>query len=766
MNIDITAELGLTPKHIEILAYTGGLLRVDGFADPVVVDLNGLEASGSIPIAIKHDLGDSMILGQTNHDQILNDGSSLILGGDITADPELSPAVKRVLSMAANGHKWQASIGAQIDESREIEAGQTLQVNGQTLTGPFILATRSTLREVSVLGMGADKNTTVILSAAAKLALKAMGNSMPNQVDSTGFESYVRQDLGMDAAQMTEECRSALASHYAMITSDKNDTVDADAKQADSEDPPQTNEQEEATETPAEDSPDEEAAEDKIPPTKEKKKMSASQKQVGGDGSSTDDAILRSRQRYAAESRRVAAIQAKCSSDQLLAAKAIEQGWSVDRAELEYLKRQRPQAPAGHVVSTTNADTLQALQGGMLLRAGCQIDNPAFSGELGYALNLPTWLRAGVNADARQKAMEASWRYRDMSLVDLCRAAVAIGGDPKGLLDGSNRGFIRAAVSGGQLADIFSTNINALLIQKLLEETDTTAGWTRDSDAANFQTMERTRLTKGPRLTKHQRGGEADNATRADVSQSYKISRYSQQFKVDEMDIIDDRFNALQDIPNEMGLACTRLRPDLVYSILLSNPTINKEDGTSSALFNASQPGSQSNYDASGAALASATLQAGIAKMFNFLENKVPIQSNPTHLIVPAVLFGTAASLLQSPTIVVAGTTAAVTTKGSINEIQAMTQAWGLISIVSDARLTNGVTDPVSGTTYSGSTTAWYLATNKVPGIEVAYLRGSGRAPQVRQYMLDRGNWGIGWDVNLDIGAKALAWQGFYGANL
>ena len=78
--IDITAELGLTPKHIEILAYTGGLLRVDGFSDPVVVDLNGLEASGSIPIAIKHDLGDSMILGQTNHDQILNDGSSLILG--------------------------------------------------------------------------------------------------------------------------------------------------------------------------------------------------------------------------------------------------------------------------------------------------------------------------------------------------------------------------------------------------------------------------------------------------------------------------------------------------------------------------------------------------------------------------------------------------------------------------------------------------------------------------------------------------------------
>ena len=94
-----------------------------------------------------------------------------------------------------------------------------------------------------------------------------------------------------------------------------------------------------------------------------------------------------------------------------------------------------------------------------------------------------------------------------------------------------------------------------------------------------------------------------------------------------------------------------------------------------------------------------------------------------------------------------------------------MQEAWGLITPVSDSRIANGVTDPNTGTAYSGTTTQWWLVSNKAPTIEVAYLRGSGKAPQVRQYILDRGEWGIGWDVNMDVGAKALSWQGFYSAN-
>ena len=746
-----------TPSRFEILAYTGGKLRVSGFDLPVVVDLDGLEASGQIPIAIQHETETATILGQTDPNGISNDGKSLTLTGPITADPELSPDVKRVLAMSARGHTWQASIGAQIEDSREVGPGETAVVNGQVIEGPFILATRSTLRETSVLGMGADKNTRVMLAASAGCDVMADALTGPDG----GFEAWVRE-LGGDTAAMPEKLRNALIQQYAALNRDPSEAMSAEATDAGHAEPDGDEVNAEPAEEPDGDEVKAEAATDDDEDDKKKEKtMSA-----GADLDITAKAQLEieaARKATANEFRRQHEIKAKFGSEPDIVATAIEKGWTLLEAENAYLKRKaEKRAPAGHVRETNGDSLKQALQGAMILRAGGKIDHDGFSGQMGLALGLPSWLRAGINSDQRQKAMEAAWKFREMSMVDLCKAACSIDGKD---CDGTNQGFIRAAVSGGALADIFTTNINALLIQKLLEHPDTTAGWTRESDAANFQTMERTRLVKGPRLSLHARGGEADNAKRSDVMQSYKINRYSQKFSVDEQDIIDDRFQALQDIPNEMGLACARLRPDLVYSILLANGSITKEDGTSSALFYATQPGSQSNYDASGATLASGTLQTAMAKMFNFTENGIPINATPTHLIVPAQLFGTAASLLQSPTIVVAGTAGSVTTKGSVNEIQAMQSAWGLISIVSDSRLSNGVTDPATGTAYSGSASQWYLVSNKVPTIEVAYLRGSGRAPQVRQYMLDQGKWGMGWDVNMDIGAKAMAWQGFYSAN-
>ena len=756
------------PTKFSILAYTGGKLHVDGFDDPVVVDLNGLDTDETIPIALKHDTDDATILGQSEPDQIHNDGQTLTIDGEITADPDLSPSVERVIAMAAKGHKWQASIGAQIEASHEVAAGETVHVNGQDLEGPFILATQSVLRETSVLGMGADRKTSVSFSAAAKLHLTAEAKSKtmdedndvdaaaPESTDNAGFETWCKDTLQQDPASLSEQARSALLQQYAAVSKDTNDQVDAAAQQQDTSDDDE-----------ASGNTDVDAEAPPCKPMKANAKGNAMKKKpLGGDGASTDSSILKARLKNDAkaeanEIRRRAAIKAKCKGDDLLCAKAIEAGWSADKAELEYIKRQRPQAPAGHVNNHQPTDMLRALQGAMILRAKGQLDHAAYSGEYGLALDLPKWLRAGINSDQRQKAMEAAWKFRDMSMVDLCRAAAAIDGGRSQYLDGSNRGFIRAAVSGGALADIFTTNINAVFIQKLLEAPDTTAGWTSESDANNFQTMERTRLTKGPKLTSHNRGGTADSATRSDIKEQYKIARYSQVFKVDEMDIIDDRFEALQDIPNEMGLACARMRPDLVYSILLANANLQT---TSQPLFSASQPGSQSNLVASGGTLTAATLQAGMAAMFNFLEGTTGLNLYPTHIIVPMVLAGLAFNLLQGQNVALAGISGTPTQLGSLNPLVALQNKFGQIQVVTDQRLTNGVVDPNTGTSYAGNAATWRLASNRCKTIEVAYLKGSGRAPQVRQFMLDQGQWGIGWDCALDIGAKALEWRGFYQA--
>jgi hypothetical protein len=46
--------------------------------------------------------------------------------------------------------------------------------------------------------------------------------------------------------------------------------------------------------------------------------------------------------------------------------------------------------------------------------------------------------------------------------------------------------------------------------------------------------------------------------------------------------------------------------------------------------------------------------------------------------------------------------------------------------------------------------------------VKVAYRRGTNRSPRSAAFTLDKGQWGIGWDVNLDIGASssisAVSW--------
>jgi predicted RecA/RadA family phage recombinase len=63
------------------------------------------------------------------------------------------------------------------------------------------------------------------------------------------------------------------------------------------------------------------------------------------------------------------------------------------------------------------------------------------------------------------------------------------------------------------------------------------------------------------------------------------------------------------------------------------------------------------------------------------------------------------------------------------------------------------VTDPDSGTAYTGTAVNYFLFAPG-PARQGRYRRGTGRAPVLRSFVLDRGQWGIGWDVNLDIGVQ------------
>lgn len=465
------------------------------------------------------------------------------------------------------------------------------------------------------------------------------------------------------------------------------------------------------------------------------------------------DPVLAQRAAYAAERQRIATIRAKFGGKHPdIEARAVAEGWDVPRASTEYLEAELAEVrnrPAPNVITGRSHDrdcTLQALQGAMILRAGGRLDHACYQGLTAIAAGIPGWLRAGINQADRNRHMEAAHRYADLSMIDLCREALRLDGRD---VPHNRTEMIRAAFStGGSLTEIFTTNVNAILLMSYVETTDTTQGWTSSVDVADFKTQERPRMEKGPGLKRLPRGQEADHAAWSSSAESYKIARYARQFVIDEQDAIDDNMGVFQKTPVEFGAAAARLRPDLVYAILKANAAL--VDAV--ALFHSTH----ANTDTS-AALAAATLKAGITRVLIQTENSVNLNIRPTHLIVPATLDFTGRELLNSSAIVLAGTAGTVTERGNANTIQDYR-----LTLVSDSRLDNGVVDPATETTYAGDVNDWFLAAAGGHTIEVGYLRGTGRAPQVRSFNLTEGKWGIGWDVKMDIGAKALDYRSLY----
>lgn len=477
-------------------------------------------------------------------------------------------------------------------------------------------------------------------------------------------------------------------------------------------------------------------------------------------GAQAAEQIRAQREIAAAELERQGRIAQVCGDNKTLAAQAIREGWTSEKAELEAIKASLPNGvramnPAFNPTIISNGReqncTLEAMQAAMILRAGGKLDSPAYQSSGGFAMKLPSWLQAGLNADMRQKAMEWGHRFSHMSAVDICREALRLDGKDAPI---ERDAIIHAAISGGSLTSIFTTSVNARMLTAYMQTADTTGGWTNTTDVSDFKTNERFKIEIGGGLTKMPRGGEADHGSYSDVSESYKIARYAKQIFIDEQDMIDDNFQALSRIAPDMGMAAARLRPDLVYYILLSNPTLA---ATARALFNATD----GNLDTT-AGLAQATIKAAISSMMLFQENGVTLNLVPSHLIVPPTLKWTAKELLNSTQIVIA---AAGTTDASLERGNANTIADENLQLVAEPRLENGVTDPDSGTTAAGSASTWFLAAMMAHTIEVAYRTGTGRAPQSRSWTsTGKGQWGIGWDINQDIGVKAIDWKGLHKA--
>ena len=314
--LEITAaKNGGDGKHkVTGLAYGGGKMRLFGWSKPVVVDLSGMTVPESVPLLANHE---NHTLGRVGVVNAKAEGGYLAIAGEIVAEGELAEAI---VAQGKAGADWQLSIGAEVEAAELVQEGKR-KVNGAEHEAPFYHVTKSTLREVSVVAVGADRSTH--MTVTAQLQLK--GNSIMEP------EVTNKETKPVEAASLATPTATPAA-----VPKDTPKTVTASA----------------TPEKPAEPMPDAKAI--------------------------AAEAVK-------AERDRVTMIKSVCGGEfPEIEAKAISEGWdknAVNEAVLKAYREKQPTTSAPSVTVKKSGMTAKTLEAALSLRAG--IDGDTLAKDMG-----------------------------------------------------------------------------------------------------------------------------------------------------------------------------------------------------------------------------------------------------------------------------------------------------------------------------------------------------------------------------------------------
>ena len=182
-------------------AYSGGLLWLNGWDYPCVVDVDTVRAAAPlIPARIGHGQTEADVLGQISVE--ISNGAVNARGKVTNRE---SPNPRAVLSMASNGHQFQASIGGDPPHRDFVPAGREIEINGRTVQGPCYACYGVVLGEISVVSLGADSTTATYIAAEADpgaIPLKAHGEcTPPRRGPKRAMDDYWRASMTWPAGE-------------------------------------------------------------------------------------------------------------------------------------------------------------------------------------------------------------------------------------------------------------------------------------------------------------------------------------------------------------------------------------------------------------------------------------------------------------------------------------------------------------------------------------------------------------------------------------
>jgi len=610
----------------------------------------------------------------------------------------------------AKDHLRNVSVGYIVTRHVTIDAGETMEIEGVTYTaGPkrkLRIALEWILQEVSAVNLAADKAASV-------------RQSVP----------------GVRSSQMTEdEAARLLKRSRGKVT--ETETPESERSDSQTEPAGHGNRKDsvvpKATETPAAD---------------QTRQTEVNEDQI------RQDAIAAERSRVA-EIRKIGGDDVRAETIQ----KAIDEGTETEafrELALADIRAQRSAtAPVGsdapNIILAGNRHerdcNVASLAAGVAMRLGVRnpenvmgrIKHDAETGET-------TFEKSGFRQmeEARkelERNLERGYQYRNMHSIDLCREGLRIAEVESPL---ERRSIATRAFSTPAVSTIYTQATSALLLQNLGNMVDSTQGWVAEREANSFKSQELHKL-EGGKLAHRARGKKAEHAVFSDLMETYKVKEFARTLLLDRQDLVDDEIGAWQTAMDEFARAILAVRPDLVYAVLLSNPALR--DGTN--LF-----ASGRNNDLTAAALTQATVQASTTAVGNQRNSSgINLNLNANYLITSSTNKYVGRQIANSTEV-----REASAANGTINPM-----AEDNLQIRSDARLTTGFDDPVTGDAIAPAATMWFSAVaNGAYGITVGSLTGTNGMPTMNTTVKNSdGVYGLALDVAHVQGAGASDFRG------
>jgi len=614
---DSPSEAGL-PKF-RIVANTGAAMEF--WDERVAIDVDGVfPHTEPLPVFGEHFDGNG--IGHSTKIYV-NDGK-LVVEGVVSRETE---SARDFVSGAKNGFPWQASVGGYIRDRIELQEGETLDLHGETIQGPATVATKFEMYEVSVVALGADKNTSSTITAK-------MGGPTPMKGNTMGLEA-------------------------------KEPIID-----------------------------------DSVAPV----------------DNGRDEELQASREKAAAEIERVAAIKARSlGDDEELQAKAIREGWTADKFELEALRALRGSAPAVHTPSTDCDE--KALVIATLRAMGVQPDERRYEDAQLTAADRLGSLDFLELAERASRATPFSFRKDSYSKV--C-----------------------AAISTTPLGSTLSNAANAALVQTMNASDTSWRKVFKISSVYDYKATERWKIDTNFEFKEVPPGGDLEHATAADEKYTIQAKLWGRQFVLPEQSIVNgDALGVFGELIRQIGFGANDAINRQAWGLLM-NPA-SAADGK--AFYHADHASLKVSCAFSFDNLSAARAAFINRKRAKATGDDAPLGIPPQLLVVPPSLEDKALMVARATTL---NNGAEGNTPADFNPHV------GRFTVV-------GVPFLEYATYTNYSATTWYLFAdpNRLPAFEIAFLNGN-QAPIVRQDQMKIGTLGIEFDAHFGFGVAQEDYRG------